>query len=153
MSHLSEKLLAGIREHPVPQPVTELKFADQWGRAWRFDLAWPELWLAAEVEGGQFVNGRHNRGASFAKDAQKYNAAALLGWRLLRFPTSWVENGSALHWTLFILRLYSGIPVGAAIDEAAELFADPKAKRRARIKAGRRLPDAKIPAVLLSRSR
>lgn len=56
-------------------------------RKWRFDLAWPDSMVALEIEGAVWVQGRHTRGSGFAKDMEKYNAAALLGWRVLR--TTW----------------------------------------------------------------
>lgn len=57
-------------------------------RLWRFDYAWPEQRVALEVEGGAFAKGGggHNRGAGFQADMEKYNAAALLGWVVLRYP-------------------------------------------------------------------
>lgn len=39
--------------------------------------------LALEVQGGIFIQGRHNRGAALLKEWEKLNAAAILGWRIL----------------------------------------------------------------------
>lgn len=78
----------------VPQPIYELRFAPP--RRWRFDFAWPEHMLAVEIEGGTWSGGRHTRGKGYANDCRKYNAAVLLGWRVLRFTTEMVANGSAL---------------------------------------------------------
>jgi very-short-patch-repair endonuclease len=64
-------------------------------RRWRFDFALPDK-LAVEVEGGVWAQGRHNRGAGFAADCEKYNEAVLLGWRVLRFTTDMVLDGTAL---------------------------------------------------------
>ncbi len=72
----------------------ELRFAPH--RRWRFDYAWPQQLVALEIEGGTWVTGRHNRPLGFARDLDKYNAAALLGWRLLRVTPAQVEDGSAL---------------------------------------------------------
>ena len=66
----------------VERPVQELKFHPT--RKWRFDFAWPDKKIALEVEGGVFTNGRHTRGSGFLNDMEKYNNAALLGWRIIR---------------------------------------------------------------------
>lgn len=59
-------------------------------RRWRFDLVWIEEKLAVEIDGGQWKpgGGRHNTDA----DREKMNAAALLGWRVLRFSASKMES-------------------------------------------------------------
>lgn len=65
-----------------PSLVREHRFHP--GRKWRFDFASPELKVAVEVEGGIFSQGRHNRAMTYAGDCDKYNAAAMLGWVVLR---------------------------------------------------------------------
>jgi hypothetical protein len=67
----------------LPAPVRELRFAPP--RRWRFDYAWPELFVAVEKEGGVYTRGRHTRGAGYADDMEKYNAATRLGWALFRY--------------------------------------------------------------------
>lgn len=64
--------------------VKEYKFHDK--RKWRFDFANPSLKIAVECEGGVWVRGRHNRGIGFLNDMEKYNEAAIMGWRVLRYP-------------------------------------------------------------------
>lgn len=66
----------------ITSPVTEYRFATD--RRWRFDYAWPMQKIALEVEGGVWTNGRHTRGSGFVKDMEKYNRAAVLGWRVVR---------------------------------------------------------------------
>lgn len=68
--------------HGLPEPVAELKFHPE--RRWRFDYAFPSAKVALEVEGGVWSGGRHTSGSGFVKDMEKYNAAACLGWKVLR---------------------------------------------------------------------
>lgn len=75
-----------------PVPVAEHKFHDT--RRWRFDLAWPALKLAAEVNGGVFVGGRHSRGAGQMKDYEKLNAAVLLGWSVIQVVPKQITDGT-----------------------------------------------------------
>ena len=97
-SPLELRLLILIRASGFPEPVTEHPFARHLGRRWRFDFAWPDLMLAVEVDGGAWVpgGGRHTRGAGFAADHDKMNRAMLLGWRVLRFTSRHIADGSAL---------------------------------------------------------
>lgn len=60
----------------------EFRFHDT--RRWRFDYALPTCKIAIEVEGGVWTAGRHTRPRGFLGDMEKYNAAAALGWRVLR---------------------------------------------------------------------
>ena len=66
------------------------------GRKFRFDFAWPDRMLAVEVEGGTWIGGRHTSGAGFRADCQKYNLAAMAGWRVLRFTADMIDSGEAL---------------------------------------------------------
>tara|TARA_R110002153_G_scaffold239886_1_gene394447 strand:+ start:5843 stop:6205 length:363 start_codon:yes stop_codon:yes gene_type:complete len=70
----------------LPEPVTEHKFHPI--RRWRFDYAWPDHKIALEVEGGVWTGGRHTSSVGFIKDMEKYNAAACLGWRIIRCQPS-----------------------------------------------------------------
>ncbi len=78
----------------LPAPTLEHRFAPP--RRWRFDLAWPSLRLALEIEGGVWTGGRHVRGNGYERDAEKYNAATLAGWRVLRVTTGMIRDGRAL---------------------------------------------------------
>jgi hypothetical protein len=49
--------------------------------------------VALEIEGGVWTNGRHVRGKGFLGDIEKYNAAAVRGWRLLRCTPEQFESG------------------------------------------------------------
>ena len=54
-------------------------------RRWRADFAQLEARVLIEIEGGIWVNGRHNRAAGFNADLEKYLEAGLVGWRVFRF--------------------------------------------------------------------
>lgn len=90
-----DMLDAIVRIAGLPDPVREFKFHQR--RRWRFDLAWPGRKIAAEVEGGIWHGGRHVRGGGYEADCEKYNAAVLEGWRVVRFTTGMIESGAALE--------------------------------------------------------
>ena len=94
-SDLEAALNFQIRAIGLPEPQREYRFHPT--RRWRFDLTWEAERLAVEIEGGTWSGGgRHVRGSGFAEDCCKYNAAALLGWRVLRFTSDMVRDGRAL---------------------------------------------------------
>jgi very-short-patch-repair endonuclease len=95
-SELEAILLNRLERAGLPVPRVGYHFALP-ERRWAFDLAWPEQRLAVEVEGGGFVQGRHVRGAGYAADCSKYNAATLRGWRVLRFTGRMIEQGDAVR--------------------------------------------------------
>ena len=78
----------------VPEPIPEHRFSPP--RRWRFDWAWLEQKVALEQEGAVWVNGRHTRGAGVIKDMEKYNQAAVLGWKVLRATPQQVASGEIL---------------------------------------------------------
>jgi very-short-patch-repair endonuclease len=84
-----------IKALKLPAPETQYRFHPT--RRWTFDFCWPDLKLALEVEGGIWTKGRHTRGKGYEKDCEKYNEAALAGFRLLRVTTDMVKAGTALN--------------------------------------------------------
>lgn len=84
----------------------EHQFALSLGRKWAFDVAWPQYMVAVEIEGGiwakdsgpacetcgQKQRGAHGSGSGIMRDIEKYNAGTILGWRIIRIPTS------AINW-------------------------------------------------------
>lgn len=101
-SPIEETLALQIRINNLPTPVREHRFDEV--RRWRFDFAWPDRKLAAECEGGVYIQGRHTRGSGFEKDLEKYNAAAIAGWMVLRFTKAQVKAGVALQLLRGVLR-------------------------------------------------
>ena len=67
------------------------------GRRWRFDFAIPAKKIAIEIEGGTWIQGRHSRGSGYESDLTKYNRAAVLGWRILRYTPAMVTAGTAIN--------------------------------------------------------
>ena len=112
MSKLEAELALQIRAMKLPEPEPEYRFAamatggtgkgtrnrlkEAGLKNWRFDLAWPDLMLAVEIEGGAWIRGRHNRGTGFLEDLKKYGAAQRLGWTIYRTAGELITSGEAL---------------------------------------------------------
>jgi very-short-patch-repair endonuclease len=105
----AEKIyLNHLRVAGLPEPEQEFMFARAIKRRWRSDFAYPSMMLLIEIEGGKWVGriyqSRHTHPEGYMKDCQKYNAAALLGYRVLRFTIEMIESGEALATTEKALR-------------------------------------------------
>ena len=94
MSDLEARLAFQMRALGLPALETEYRFHRS--RQWRFDLAWPHLRLAVEVEGGIWTGGRHTSPVGFEADCEKYSEAAILGWRVIRVTGAMVKDGRAI---------------------------------------------------------
>lgn len=82
----------------LPVPVREYQFLDS--RKWRFDFAWPEQMVAVEIEGGVHdgpTRGRHNRSAGYRADLEKYNAAAMLNWTVVRLTPDMIDRSQIMQ--------------------------------------------------------
>ncbi len=93
MFDYAEALLFQLQLSGLPTPQREFLFHHK--RKWRFDIAWPDLLIAVEIEGGIWVGGRHVRGEGYEADCEKYNAAQLDGWMVLRFTPGMLKGGKA----------------------------------------------------------
>ena len=76
------RFFALLKLYNIEIPTPEYKFHTT--RKWRFDYCWINKKIVLEVEGGVWTNGRHTRGSGFIKDMEKYNNAALLGYRIIK---------------------------------------------------------------------
>jgi len=84
-------------EAGLPPPGFEFRIEALKPRRWRYDIAWPDHYVLVEVEGGVWpslqasgkkVRGRHVQPQGFLDDMEKYNAAQLVGYQVLRYtPT------------------------------------------------------------------
>ena len=73
----------------------EFKFCQD--RKWRADFHLVDKMILIEVEGGIWSNGRHTRGKGYLGDMEKYNAATVMGYQVLRFSTEQVKSGLAIQ--------------------------------------------------------
>lgn len=71
-----------------PELEREFQFCPD--RKWRVDYLHLPTKIIIELEGGVFSGGRHVRSKGFIEDAFKYNAASLMGYRLIRIGTGMV---------------------------------------------------------------
>jgi len=94
VSELEALLAFQMRALGLPAWESEYRFHRD--RKWRFDLAWPHLRLAVEVEGGVWTGGRHTSPTGFEADCEKYSEAAILGWRVIRVTGAMVKDGRAI---------------------------------------------------------
>jgi very-short-patch-repair endonuclease len=84
----------------LPRPKRQYHFAAEWEppRKWAADFAWPDHKLILEVDGGMFIEGRHNRGTGYTNDRERDNETVCHGWRILRCTSEQVESLAALGW-------------------------------------------------------
>lgn len=114
-----------LRQFKTIEFKRQLKFArgilrGKSGRGWRqwmFDFAFPKFKLAVEIEGlvprrlldmetrqmVLVVYGGHATITGIKEDMEKYNAAALLGWTVIRFEQKDVKSRRAIDMTLRVL--------------------------------------------------
>lgn len=72
-------------------PISEYPFSEKIGRKHRFDYAFVIQKVAVEIEGNAAWvrgGGKHMQD----RDLEKYNLAAMLGWRVVRFSPAMLKN-------------------------------------------------------------
>ena len=66
-------------------------------RKWRADFHLVGKKILVEVEGAIWGGGRHTRGKGYIGDMEKYNAATMMGFQVIRFSTDQVKSGHAIQ--------------------------------------------------------
>ena len=66
-------------------------------RRWRADFYHKASRTLIEIEGGIYGRGKHNHADGYTKDAEKYNMAIALGFRLFRFTSKLLTPGDMLQ--------------------------------------------------------
>ncbi len=80
---LEEKFLFLWQTFGGPPLEREFRFSPK--RKWRADFCCREAKVLIEIEGGILSRGRHIRPMGFSRDVEKYNAATMGGYALVRF--------------------------------------------------------------------
>lgn len=75
----------------------EQEFEFHQARKWRADFHLVGKKILVEVEGGIWSGGRHIRGKGYLGDMEKYNAATMMGFQVIRFSTDQVKSGLAIQ--------------------------------------------------------
>lgn len=135
----------------------EFRFARPIKRMWRADFAVIRRRILIEVEGGttpfrdrrtgELRVGGHSTIEGYAKDCLKYNAATLLGYRVLRFTSAQVFDGTALETITQALNTFPAEEMPATVSEAAK----PRPKRTRRPRQ-RSQPPAELAAAAPTRT-
>ena len=85
-------LLLRTQAPGLSPPIREYRFdAAEKPRRWRFDFAWVAHRVAVEIEGRG-----HQKENRYASDIEKYNAAAIQGWLVLRITRRELDDLSAV---------------------------------------------------------
>ena len=103
MSKAEDYLALALAMNSVPgwDLTREYKFHPT--RRWRFDFAFPSVKLAIEIDG---QGGGHSRVKAVRDECEKYNAAVMLGWRIMRFPAT--DKVKAHDWARLIKEVLCG---------------------------------------------
>jgi very-short-patch-repair endonuclease len=104
-SPIEELFAVHVRASKLPEPAREYRFDPT--RRWRADFAFVDQKILVEIEGGIWTGGRHTRGSGFEADAEKYSAAALLGWTVLRFTGGMAKSGAAIAKAIEAMKVFA----------------------------------------------
>ena len=81
----------------------------------------PALKIAVECDGGVWGYGRHNRPKGYIKDMEKFNAAAEMGWVVLKFTPQQLMT----HATIVTLRT----TIAKRVEEMARMATPAQSNR------------------------
>lgn len=96
-SHYELSFLRQIRQKlPDIIPQLEGQYKPFDGRKYAYDFAIPDLKILIDIQGGTWVNGRHNRAQGMNGDCEKNNLAQFDGYSTFIFTGDQVKNGSAI---------------------------------------------------------
>jgi len=94
-SDLELELLSQIRLLKLPEPEREYRAIP--GRKFRFDFAWVDQKVLAEVQGGIYsYQPSHASAAGIRRDCEKLNLAVANGWKVYHFTSDMVQSGEAV---------------------------------------------------------
>ena len=95
-SDLEEALATQMKQVGLPAPVRQFKAIP--GRKFKFDFAWVEQKLLAEVQGAIWKGGEggHSSGVGIMRDHEKNNLAVINGWRVLYVNGNTIRSGEAV---------------------------------------------------------
>lgn len=99
----AEKFRFVMGEYPIMNSSCEPEWTFHDVHKYRFDFAWPQSWVAVEIDGFGFG---HQAQQQMAADNEKANLAVVCGWRVLRFNSrqlgsrQGVADAVALTWGL-----------------------------------------------------
>lgn len=88
----NERSVFLLKEHKFDEPNIVFDQVVIKAREWRFDFCIPAFKIAIEYEGIISEKSRHTTINGFTGDANKYNRAQELGWKVLRFTAINYKN-------------------------------------------------------------
>jgi very-short-patch-repair endonuclease len=112
-SRLEAKFALFWRSLGRTELATEFRFDAE--RRWRADFAHLESRALIEIEGGLYVagGGRHNHSAGFIADAEKYFAAFLAGWSVVRLTSAQITAPN-VQWLIGAVRSRCPVPASSS---------------------------------------
>ena len=96
----ADTLTQQIKAVGLPAPQREYMAVPN--RKWRLDLAWVDRLIYTECDGGEYLKASARRHGG-AKDCERANTLALLGWQGFRFVGSQIKSGYAVEFLREVL--------------------------------------------------